>query len=354
MVEYSDDRIGKKRDSVGTQGNDIQTHYKDSESWWKSLPFPLENVTVFEVHRPKGFRFKNSSYNISAEVLGRELLVSGEGSTKEQAVTKAVAELVERSTLIEFADANPDVKTSNGWAAYFDLEIAKINAIRELVERDSILRHWYSKAPFEVVDTDSLPQAIKSWVATELASSEFPQLEILISSIGLGPTATAILKNNFGFGVIGHCSRENIEESIEGAIEEACRMAHHFLLKSYLDDCKAMSLQISKKVNPGSHGVFYAHQEAFPSWLFGRTIDFNFAKDCWIKRNETLNKNFGKFQTKVVRKEPLFVVQATSEVTLDLNWGFESSESLDMRLNGKIPRVLRPTDGFNLKPHIVP
>lgn len=339
---------------MGTQGNDIQTHYRDSESWWKSLPFPLENVTVFEVHRPKGFRFKNSSYNISAEVLGRKLLVSGEGSTKEQAVTKAVAELVERSALIEFADVNPDVKTSNGWAAHFDLDIAKINAIRELVERDSILKHWYSKTPFEVVETDSLPLTVKMWIATELATSEFPQLEILISSIGLGPTVTAILKNKLGFGVVGHCSRESIEASIDGAIEEACRMAHHFLMRSYLEDCKAMNLQISKKVNPGSHGVFYAHQEAFPSWLLGRNVDFNFAKDHWIKRNENLNKNLGKFQTKVVCREPLFVVQATSEVTIDLNWGFESSESLEVRLMGKMPNELRPTDGFNLKPHIVP
>ena len=338
---------------MGTQGYEIQTD-KTSSSWWKSLPFPLENVSVFEVFRPMGFRFSDSSYNIAAEIHGRKLLVTGEGHTKEQAVTKAVAELIERSALIEFADANPAVKTSNGWAAHSDLDIAKLNAIRELVERDSILKHWYSGTPFEVVNTDSLPQTVKSWVATELALSELPQLEILISSIGFGPTATAILKNNLGFGVVGHCSRENIEESIDGAIEEACRMAHHFLMRSYLGDCEAMSMKISKKVNPGAHGVFYAHQESIPSWLFGSTVDFSAAKVGWIKKNSDLEMNFEKFHTKVIRQDPLFVVQATSEFAIDLNWGLESSNSLELRLMGKIPKELRPMDGFNLKPHIVP
>lgn len=338
---------------MGTQGYEIQSD-KASSSWWKSLPFPLENVSVFEVFRPMGFRFSESSYNIAAEILGRKLLVSGEGKTQEQAVTKAVAELIERSTLIEFADANPAVKTSNGWAAHSDLNIAKLNAIRELVERDSILKHWYLRTPFEVINTNSLPQTVKSWVATELALSELPQLEILISSIGFGPTATAILKNNMGFGVVGHCSRENIEESIDGAIEEACRMAHHFLLRSYLDDCEAMSMQISKKVNPGAHGVFYAHQESFPSWLFGSIVDFNAAKAGWIKKKSDLEMNIEKFNTKVIRQDPLFVVQATSDCTIDLNWGIESSGSLDLRLMGKMPKVLQTMDGYNLKPHIVP
>ncbi|HPI41265.1 MAG TPA: hypothetical protein PLJ21_10715, partial [Pseudobdellovibrionaceae bacterium] len=167
-------------------------------------------------------------------------------------------------------------------------------------------------------------------------------------------TATAILKNNSGFGVIGHCSRENIEESIAGAIEEACRMAHHVLLNSYLEDCETMNLQISKKVNPGAHGVYYAHQEPFPSWLFGSTLDFNAAKAEWTKKYHELQQNIEKFQTRLVCEEPLFVVQALSDSTIELNWGIEASDDLEKRLVGKMPKELRPMDGFNLAPHIVP
>ncbi|HPI40816.1 MAG TPA: YcaO-like family protein, partial [Pseudobdellovibrionaceae bacterium] len=154
------------RGKVGTQEHDINWD-KTSSSWWKTLPFPIENASVFEVRRPKGFRFNNFSYNIAADILGRNILVTGEGHTKEQAVTKAVAELIERSALIEVADADPSVKTSNGWAAHSDFEVAKLNAIRELVERDTILKHWYSMTPFAVVDSSSLPDSFKSWIGTE-------------------------------------------------------------------------------------------------------------------------------------------------------------------------------------------
>jgi hypothetical protein len=325
-----------------------------SDAWWMSLPFKLSDVVVVESVRPIGLRFRKYSFNIAGKIDGQNILVTGEANTKDLAITKAVAEFIERCVLIEFSKKHHDVKTSNGWAAHTNSESAQENAIRELVERDAVLRHWYTRTPFHVLNLNSLPEHIQQWVKTELSRSEFPELKILISHLGYGPSVSAVLMNKNGYGVTGHCSKESIIDSIEGAIEESCRMAHHYLLKTYLCDTEKMKSGENTKVETGSHGVYYAHQEPFPSWILGQSIDLKSGANCWSLKNKDLSRCKSAFILTMASSGTLFVYQAKNESVIELSWGLEKFDSLAIRLNGKIDKRLIYESNINLKPHIIP
>ncbi len=325
-----------------------------SMGWWTTLPFQLSDVVVAESVRPIGFRFRKFSFNIAGKINGKDILVTGEADQKELAITKAVAEFIERCSLIETSAYQPEIKTSNGWAAHTSEVEAKENAIRELVERDAVLRHWYTRTPFHVLNLNSLPEHIQQWVKTELSRSEFPELKILISHLGYGPSVSAVLMNKDGYGVTGHCSKESIIDSIEGAIEESCRMAQHYLLKTYLCDTEKMKSGENIKVETGSHGVYYAHQEPLPSWIFGQSIDLKSGTNCWSLKNKDLSRCKSAFILTMASSGTLFVYQAKNESVIELSWGLEKFESLAIRLNGKIDKRLIYESNINLKPHIIP
>jgi len=337
--------------SMGEPVTSLLKNHSESE-WWRALPYQLSNVLVFESVRPVGFRFRNFAYNVSGLIDDKSVVATGEADTRELAITKAVAEFVERCALIEVSSKRLDIKSSNGWAAHTESQSAKDNAIRELVERDAVLRHWYSRIPFFVIEKCSLPKKIEEWKKSELCRSEFPNLEILVSYLGYGPSVTVLLTNESGFGVSGHCSKEKLSEAIDGAIEEACRMAHHFLLNSYLDDTYKLISKVDAKVETGAHGVFYAHQKPFPQWLKGKTLSFDEASELWSKKNSDLQQSMNRFTISEVCSAPLYVVQAHCDDTLELHWGYQNLERLRSSVSGKISTINE--NNFNLEPHIIP
>ncbi|OYZ24306.1 MAG: hypothetical protein B7Y39_01235 [Bdellovibrio sp. 28-41-41] len=324
------------------------------DGWWNSLPFKLSEISVTELVRPIGFRFRKYAFNIAGKLNGKSMVATGEADNKVLAITKAVAEFIERCTLIDYAENNKKIKTSNGWAAHTEFKKSQENAIRELVERDAVLRHWYSRTPFVVLNSESLPPSIQTFILDELSKSEFPQLKILISQIGYGPSVTAVLMNSDGYGVTGNCSKESMFDAIAGAIEEACRLAQHYLLKSHLSDTKKMNSGMKFKVDTGAHGVFYAHQKPFPEWMFGECVGLDGANQLWFKKNSDLHKVKDQFKVFEVARDPLFVCRAENEQIIELSWGIEDRESLLARLLGKMPLISILEKELNLEPHIIP
>jgi hypothetical protein len=337
--------------SMGEPVTQLLTDHSNND-WWRTLPYQLSNVVVFESIRPAGFRFRKFAFNISGLIDDKSVTATGEADIRELAITKAVAEFIERCALIDFSSNRSDINSSNGWAAHTEARSAEDNAIRELVERDAVLRHWYSRTPCFVIMDSSLPEKTLDWKKSELSRSEFPNLKILVTNLGYGPCVTALLTNESGFGVSGNCSKENLCEAIDGAIEEACRMAHHFLLSSYLDDTFKLMSQVDAKVETGAHGVFYAHQRPFPQWLAGKILSFDEASDLWSKKNSDLLQSMDRFTILEICSAPLFVVRAQSDVTLELNWGYQSLEKLKARVTGKISNINE--NDLNLEPHIIP
>ena len=325
------------------------------DGWWRALPFKYEAVRVYQDRRPQGFRFSPFIINIEATLSGKAILVCGEADSLELATAKAISELIERSSLLSFSKQNREVETSNGWAAHPERTSADLAAMLELVERDSVLKHWYSSTPFYQIDSDSFPSKLKGWMTEEISHSEFPQITLLISGLGLGPSVTCLLTNQAGYGVSGHSTKTELASAVESAIAEACRSAHHSVRKFFLSDTLNLRNGISgTRVNPGAHGVYYAHQEPFPQWMFGEVVSWETSLKLWADHFLQLSSLIPTFQLIHTLKNPIFVTYAKHHNCLPLWWGPTNSEALLSTLKSTMPlRKLLQGREINMKPHIV-
>lgn len=328
---------------------------KQAQPWLSALPFNYDNLNVFQITRPIGFRFQKHIVVIEAELGSKKLISCGEDNSIETATAKAISELIERSTLIEWTQVNSQTlrKTSNGWAAHPDEDLARISAMLELVERDAVLSQWYLAAPFVEIDPQDFPLDIKTWVHEELSRSEFPILRVLISTEGIGPAVTCLLLNNQGLGVCSHSTKIDLKESISGAISEACRAAHHALRKSYWKDTMILKENLPAAIDSGAHAVYYAYQEPFPSWMFGDKYSWEKANKIWKERISKVLQRKDEFSFTTVLESPVFVGFATHPECLDLEWGTTSSENFFKKVsNQRIAKNLTKQT-LNHKPHII-
>lgn len=259
----------------------------DAISWWTALPFELCKVRVSNGSRPEGFRFSPFITNIEAELNGAEIQSCGEAATQDLAMLKALMELIERASLMQLPHKRTEKApgTSNGWAAHETLSQAKTHAVLELVERDAVLAQWYLSSPFLELLPQAWPAEIAGWSRTELARSEFPKMKLLLSTEGIGPSVTCIFLNERGYGVSGHAAKMTLGESIEAAIAETCRAAHHALRRSFWKDTQVLRDRAQEvRVQPGAHAVFYAYHEPFPKWMFGAGLSWIEAERTWSRR----------------------------------------------------------------------
>lgn len=318
--------------------------------WWRNLPFNLRNVKITEGFRPIGFRFSEYIFNIEAEINEKKLIVCGEGNAPEVAMTKAIGELIERAALVNYPSTSKN-RTSNGWAAHEDIASCKSAAILELVERDAVLVHWYMAKPLLKLDLNTLPQILYRWMIDELSFSEFPQLQILISTEGIGPSVTCIFMNEKGLGVSGHSTKSTLLESIASAIAETCRAAHLAIRNEFWND--SLNLQSSKaiKIDPGTHSVYYAYHEAFPNWLFGDLVNWQSAEQMWEERLSVLPESAFKFE--IVLTEPCVVGFAKHSNLLEVEWGSSNIGEIQKKLSNRFLLNEISIESINLKPHIV-
>lgn len=322
----------------------------------RSLPFQYQDLNITKSTRPLGFRYSKYIISVQALIDNHNISSCGEAQTLELATTKAIAELVERTSLIMLAGKNASLpyKTSNGWAAHSTEELAKENAFFERIERDAGLAQWFSQTPFLEISFSSLPQQIKSWASDELVHSEFPILKFLLTTEGLGPSVTCILMNQNGFGASGHSSGKILEDSFSSAIAEACRSAHHTLRRSFWKDTTLLKDNFQQaRVQPGAHAVYYAYHEPFPAWMFGKVISMNQANQYWNDANNHCFKNFyPDFKFELRKCDPFFVAFATHPECLDIEWGATNPSRIAKlssisRFKSYIERKV-----LNTKPHI--
>jgi hypothetical protein len=315
-------------------------------SQFRDLPFSYELLQSESGRRPVGFRFSQHIVNIKARISGREIIVCGEADSREVAEAKAFSELIERSALLDFG-----ADTSNGWAAHPDRTIAKSNAILELVERDAVLAHWYTSTPFLEIQADSLPEKIQKWAREELSRSEFPDVRILLSTRGFGPSITCLLMNKDGFGVSAHGTRLALEDSIDSAIGEACRAAHSTLRREYWKDSIKLRDGLPGLVDPGTHAVYYAYHEKFPDWMFGQHICGVEADRQWQARIGSIGNKLDEFTYQSVLDSPLYVGFAKHPQAFALEW--MSTDRASVARTEAAKRLNLTTETIYGKPHIV-
>ncbi len=319
------------------------------QSFQKSSPFSYSSIQIETGFRPIGFRFFKYITEIRAKLGTHEIFVCGESNDDEVSWQKAFSELYERSALVAFGSTF-GATTSNGWAAHPNREHARLNTILELVERDAFLAHWYSKTPFVEIPKNEFPLDIQAWVVTELSRSEFPNLRILLSTIGLGPSVTCLLTNKDGFGVCAHSTKESFTESISSAIAEACRAAHSSLRREHWKDTLKLKNHEPGLVNPGAHGLYYAYHEPFPKWMFGERRSLAKEKQNWQPRiNGCISDNRFAFQE--VMSDPAIVGFAKHPSAFELRW--ETTQAQSVLSHKSFDRLSMNPEFINLKPHIV-
>ena len=283
-------------------------------------PFRYDLLQVENGRRPTGFRFSSYIVNLKAALSGQEFVVTGEGDSLELAHAKARFELLERSALISWAHLY-HAENSNGWSAHPNLVQAEANAIFELVERDAVLSQWYSSTPFLELAPDEWPQEIRDWAVQELARSEFPQMRLLISTRGIGPSVTCLFLNAEGFGVSAHATRETLGYSIRAAIAEACRPAHASIRRDHWQATLKLKRGEGDSMASEPHALYYAYHEPFPTWIFGEQIGLAQAENIWEERTAALTLHREEFEFVRVLTEPLFVGFARHPKAFQLRWG---------------------------------
>lgn len=323
---------------------------QENLTWWQSLPYPFTECKVSHGTRPDGFRFHPHIINIEAVVFGKRLLVCGEANDANLAMTKAVAELLERAALVQWNRSHPEnIKSSNGWAAHQSIEDAKQAAMLELIERDAVLAQWYSSTPFLEIDPQDLPISFQNWRDTELIKSEFPIMRILLSTNGIGPSVTCICMNKDGFGVSSHSTRETLELSIEGAIAEACRAAHLYLRRAFWEDTLALQSGNGSQIDPAAHAVYYAYHERLPNWMFGKVVSWSAATKLWVSKME--QNSFDEFQFHTIAMDPLVVSFAEHPSAFELRWGPSNTNIISKMAASR--RLSPNKTEWNLNTHII-
>lgn len=327
----------------------LERHHDDNE-WWRHLPFPYESCAITRGSRPDGFRFYRFIVNIEAKLFGKTVWACGEADDQDLAMTKAIAELLERSALFDWKNRNKGLAiSSNGWAAHSTIELAKRAALFELIERDAGLSQWYAGTPFHQISMSDLPTSIKRWWAKELSRSEFPILKVLLTTAGCGPSVTCLFMNADGYGVSGHATRPTILEAIQSAIGECCRAAHMAVRRSFWRETIALKMSEGINVGPGAHSVYYAYHEPFPSWMFGEEVNWELASANWNLRIASVLCMKTEFE--IVLDEPMVVAFASSELALQPTWGLTNLEKILAMASSK-RLAIKPTE-WNLKPHII-
>ena len=303
-------------------------------------------------HRPDGFRFNEHIVNVRAESDG----TTAEGHGEDRfdlglARLKAEAEAAERLTMLQQVRREGRPTSSNGWAAHLRPELAKQNAIYEILERDAVLSNWHVRASFHQVA--ELPLEIQKFANEELAKSEFPILRVLTSTLGLGPSVSVILMNEKGFGVAAHASAPTLEAALPSAITEACRAAHLVLRFEFLEETRDLFAGRTERVyQPGAHSAAYAYHQRLPEWIFGDKIKWEAASALWTLRASRAFDDAlatGSFNER--RLGRFFVCHARVPVCQDVYWG-PTSPNLN-KLNLISARPNQRPDGINLEPHFV-
>lgn len=304
-----------------------------------------------------GFRFSKYIFNMEAILDGAEIRSCGEADSEDLAMTKAIMELIERASLMHWHQEHKPAATgtSNGWAAHETFLQAKSSAILELVERDAVLAQWYFSEPFLEIPPNEWPQALVQWSQVELSKSEFPEMKILISTKGIGPSVTCLFLNADGFGVSGHSTKGNLQESIESAIAETCRAAHHAIRRSFWSDAQTLLRRMKNvRVQPGSHAVYYAYHEPFPGWMFGSQTSWAEAERSWNKRVDLLlRREIFNFTFHQVLSHPVIAGFATHDQAFELAWGTTDMEKVLKQAEKRNFSAFMKERILNIQPHIV-
>ena len=226
---------------------------------------------------------------------------------------------------------------SSGVATFSNRNIAIKKALEELIERDAIMRSWYTKTPPNILGEKALPvHAIKRMMHWAKQHRTMYVLE-MPSQYGY-VYETIIIGNDFPAFVSGAAatiSAKNIENVINKSIQEA-----EYSLLTNLQDIDQSKYQIAPEdvLTPSDHGRLYYSAEYANKlqWLWSGTT-----KDqICTKLSKYFAELVQELELIVVDVSPqnaeLCTVRVISQKLVPINFGFYTAHYTHSELVGKI------------------
>lgn len=208
---------------------------------------------------------------------------------------------------------------SSGIAAYSDYENAKRRALLELIERDAIIRNWYSQKPGKMLNPKLMCQHIKNRI--EFWKKHGRNVHIIdLDSICASVFLVIIESKEYPCFVSGSAAvNDNVDNAMIKALQEA-----EYNLQLALENPKVKKIKKELIKSPQEHGRYY--------------YDYKNAKKIeWLwKSNSVSNKKIKKIENidLVVKKldvvfidlseknSSLKVVRAVSKKLVPISFGY--------------------------------
>lgn len=209
---------------------------------------------------------------------------------------------------------------ASGAAAYTDYEGAKIRALAELIERDSIMRTWYCRTSPPHVSEECLTVHARNRIA--FWSKEKRKMHILRLESKQLPVYLCIIEGGrYPCFVCGAAAAfDSTEDAVNKAIQEA---EYNMLLACKYPYGKAPELSdVKKPIDHGRYYHFYENSEKI-KWLWSNDIS--------VESGFTEGHNYDKIikELKVVfvdltdsEDDLLKVVRAVSEKLIPIGFGY--------------------------------
>lgn len=281
------------------------------------------------------------------EAHGQTLHGWGAGATDDLALCKALAEALERAVLL-----STNAQNSSGFAAHLTPQGARQNALRELVERDLFLCHFYTRTPLSAF-VSQIENCM--WLEKSQAWAKQNGLNIQFYHLGNAGAVCAVsgtsIQRPFGF-VIGASVKDDTEQSALSALIEAARRSVRYLLRQSSSDALSLSGFLALK-HPtfNDHGrlaldLDYASKVAS---LFAHEPPSNLShKDLQIPEVKVNDLNW---PDQSMQDCPFYFAQAVSSDSQSLFIGEPSVDKINLkRLSRFLGRTLSIRD-INPLPH---
>ena len=211
---------------------------------------------------------------------------------------------------------------SSGVAAHFDKEIARDKALAELLERDAIMRCWYSKKTPEKIKTELLPWHVRK--RKEYWMNQGKDLIVLsLESKYAFVTLTLIVSDDYPCFVCGaaatyNYSKNSFEDTIEKSVEEA-EYAYYSAVKT----ADKSDVVVDRILTPYDHGKYYYKYENMVTlkWLWTNATECGYpeihnydfhtaAKELNLMEIELSDSN-----------DPVFVIRLLSTELVPISFG---------------------------------
>lgn len=198
--------------------------------------------------------------------------------------------------------------SSSGIAAYTGYEEAQKKALEELIERDALMKTWYTRVSPDIVTITNLPLHIKKRVEYWKKRERDVFIMILPSEYAL-VVHTVIIGKEFPYISTG--ASASIDNDFEKAVNKAFQEAEYYLITEMTTTPNGKPIPEKDKVfSPIDHGLYYQSEKRLKEidWLWsGKIITdlpyYNYTFTDLMKELDVITVDLSEhgFPIKVVR-----------------------------------------------------